>query len=851
MDGKNIHENETLQNDDESQAPSVQDASRAENAEKESTGNATAGGDEIQPPDLSADEKINAGEPVPDMAGAVKKKRKRKKEDASAAEKEPGRLQHALMQFFSDPRLKAVLPCILIALCVLAGTLFLNLGINKAFHTPGSEDVTQITEWKFVWGDTEKSIEGDFSKWLLATKSKPIKKQAGENFLRLRYTVQSSAKSTILRINADNAPCKITVDGEEIYNNHYTEASYVGGSSNIVNIEPSGDEQVIDVYLYVPFAATVSGSLSTPESTMGLMNFRDYSGIVFGTAITLVGLLLLLISIFLSLRNKHLEKLLLLGVTIACCGGTLIVNELSSKFAVLTESLFFNLKMFLGYLIVQLMILIIVECYGYWSKPLTCTMVSMFALSLLVLFIPSAIALKVLSALFLVPLLAAFALLALKIGGTIQRGIQFVKISAVAFCCVLALKLFDTVCFVFDLKSPSPYLVLFGLITFCMINFIIFYRTSIDVNVRKKERESQIEENGKTIKDITSVISQIFIQNTVNEFLVTSAQGLCSLVVSSLESEEISPDAGEIKKQEEIHYCIAVLDENKAYKEIYNHGSVQNCSYDSILKNSVEAGKRILFAKSYFDLLLSDDTSKSISCIIHFENIASALSGNLENIILTAFSNIEIAYDNLVLKNEFALSQERIFIALAETVETRSSETSQHLKCVSQITKVLCRELGMSAYECRLVSSASMVHDVGKIAISESILNKAGPLTDAEYKKVKEHVIYGYNILSKSGGDFMNAAAVIAQQHHEHIDGNGYLGLHGNEIHLFARIVAVSDVFDALMTKRCYKDDWSPEDAFRYINEGSGTQFDPEIVQAFNRCKDELVRIKQTLLVKE
>lgn len=138
-----------------------------------------------------------------------------------------------------------------------------------------------------------------------------------------------------------------------------------------------------------------------------------------------------------------------------------------------------------------------------------------------------------------------------------------------------------------------------------------------------------------------------------------------------------------------------------------------------------------------------------------------------------------------------------------------------------------------------------MMHDIGKLAIRESIVSKQGQLTDDEYAIMQDHVIYGYNMLSKSPGDFMKAAAVIAQQHHEKYDGTGYLELKGEQIHLYARIVALADVLDALLSERPYKDAWTPESAFEYIDGESGRHFDPRVVQAFDRCRDRLLAVKR------
>lgn len=141
---------------------------------------------------------------------------------------------------------------------------------------------------------------------------------------------------------------------------------------------------------------------------------------------------------------------------------------------------------------------------------------------------------------------------------------------------------------------------------------------------------------------------------------------------------------------------------------------------------------------------------------------------------------------------------------------------------------------------CEVVSGAAMLHDIGKIAIPQMITNKSGLLTETERSIMKSHTDFGYIILSAFEEEFMQAAAVIAKDHHEQYDGRGYGGLKGDEIHEYARVVTVADVFDALTTQRSYKEAWSLDAAVEYINANSGKIFDPKVVSALNGCLDEI-----------
>ena len=201
----------------------------------------------------------------------------------------------------------------------------------------------------------------------------------------------------------------------------------------------------------------------------------------------------------------------------------------------------------------------------------------------------------------------------------------------------------------------------------------------------------------------------------------------------------------------------------------------------------------------------------------------------------------------LVKKNNELYEEQQIMVSsLSELVETQSHETGQHVKRVATYTEILCRAMGLSEEETWKISVASMMHDVGKICVPREILHKPGKLTDEEFSEIKKHVDYGYQLLENAPGEIMQLAAGIAQQHHERFDGKGYQNrLEGEHINIFARCVAVADVFDALVSKRCYKKSWSPEQAREEILSQAGRQFDPQITKLFDEHFDEFLKVME------
>lgn len=219
--------------------------------------------------------------------------------------------------------------------------------------------------------------------------------------------------------------------------------------------------------------------------------------------------------------------------------------------------------------------------------------------------------------------------------------------------------------------------------------------------------------------------------------------------------------------------------------------------------------------------------------IIYFSTTTNFLDIDI-NFLKIFSTNISAVYDTIVLNKEIIDTQKEVVLTLGEVVETRSKETAYHVKRVAEISRLMAAKIGLNEDDCELIRMASPMHDVGKIGIPDAILNKPAKLTSEEYEIIKNHTIIGHDILKSSGRKILQAAAVIALQHHEWWNGEGYPHkIKGDEIHIFSRITSIVDVFDALSHKRVYKDAWSGDTVLDFIKKGSGTQFDPELVKVF------------------
>ena len=198
------------------------------------------------------------------------------------------------------------------------------------------------------------------------------------------------------------------------------------------------------------------------------------------------------------------------------------------------------------------------------------------------------------------------------------------------------------------------------------------------------------------------------------------------------------------------------------------------------------------------------------------------------------------------LHDELEDTQREIIYKLGEIGECRSSETGQHVKRVAEYSKLLAIKIGLDEKDVNRLFMSSPMHDIGKVGIPDSILNKNGKLDSSEWEVMKTHAQIGYEILRTSKREILQAAAIVSYTHHERWDGSGYpLGLKGEDIHIFGRITAIADVFDALTSERVYKKAWSLEEVLKLFNEEKGKHFDPNLIDVFMNNLDEILEIKE------
>src|SRR3989338_2128412 len=193
-----------------------------------------------------------------------------------------------------------------------------------------------------------------------------------------------------------------------------------------------------------------------------------------------------------------------------------------------------------------------------------------------------------------------------------------------------------------------------------------------------------------------------------------------------------------------------------------------------------------------------------------------------------------------------------MILRLAIAAEYKDPDTGNHILRISDYATELAKAIGLPEEETELLRYASPMHDIGKIGIPDRILQKPGKLTPGEWEIMKQHTMIGSRMFKGSKSALLHTAGIIAETHHEKFDGSGYpQGLKGEVIPLVGRIVAIVDVFDAIVSKRCYKEKYPFEKGMEYIQTLGNNYLDPRLVEVFGKIEKKVKQVFDANLVIE
>ena len=349
-----------------------------------------------------------------------------------------------------------------------------------------------------------------------------------------------------------------------------------------------------------------------------------------------------------------------------------------------------------------------------------------------------------------------------------------------------------------------------------------------------------IESSREGLEKIIDASAEMFRPQMMSNF----ASGLLEQIVSLL---ELNPDAL-LSHVSSVAAGASDMHDYRIYAAMGDFSAFTGQTLDVVTDQKLHEDVREAMARQANyragnRLTLFFRTSTGASTVIHIQGIHT-LSPVDEQLLDVFCTNISVAFDNLCLKIEVEDTQRDLLISLGEAIEMRSVETGAHVGRVSALSRLIALELDMGEETAERLALLAPMHDVGKITILDSILNKPGRFTSEEKAIMREHTVNGARILGRSPRLLFQEAAVVARSHHERFDGQGYPdGLSGKGIHPYARIVALVDVFDALVSNRVYKTAWPLEQALAYLKTERGEQFDPEVVDAFFRRLPEIRRL--------
>ncbi len=720
-------------------------------------------------------------------------------------------------------------------LLLLLGNYF---GSKWVWDAAAKKDDIHLSNWKFSWSSDRKALEEEQSSWSLATADVPIVKPFDRllevSYIRLNTGLPALKEERILELVTAGNPIKVKLDGKEIYNNHYGKAMYTGNRLNEVILPAKSAPSDLDIFVGVQNAYSFSARITTPESGLTVGFIQKTAGLVIGCTAICIGIIILLLLLF-TINYKGFAAVLWLSFLTVSQGIGVFLSQLSLYSVPVTSPVLWKIQIANLLLSAVCLAAATVSTVDGGRVPEKLILVFLSMLIPIFLLVDYRLGVWIMLGFPLVMMFTSILTL-LRLWDSLKKT-YLLMVSAAFLAGVLCL-VFDATGYFTGWGGGLVELRHSGIFVFCMVMFIVQVKRALHINIRLEERELQEQRNKQWVERAVTSCAGIFAQQSIEGFCRETVRAMKELILFDGVIENQSGTG----MQPALAISIAFYD-NGDFVEVYTENNIEKCSYNRILARAKSAGgKPVLFGEHTLDMIFY--TESGPNCILHVDRIKNRLSSNLQNTLRSTYRGIALALNSLELKENIVELQESVFINLAEIAESKQNGTGDHLKIVSEMVNILCSELNMSEHERHLVSMASMVHDIGKLAIPDTILCKNGRLTEDEFAVMQDHVIYGYNIMSKSPGVFMAAAAVIAQQHHEKYDGTGYIELKGDQIHLYARIVAIVDVFEALLSKRPYKEAWTAERACSYITSNAGAHFDPQLVRAFERCKDRLIAIK-------
>ena len=734
------------------------------------------------------------------------------------------------------PKGKKTIVLALVSIILFALTFALQ-SIYTNYLAPVGEN--EIVNWMFVTGSKNADV-ANAETYNQASKDNRIRKPIFDRYVHTVYNIDSSKDERVLSVITEYAPVKITLNDQEIYNNGYGKKKIVGNSYNEVLIPSSTQMQKLDLYIYYPFGFNLKADINPVgnSSMFDASNIADNFQVVLGLSIALLGLVLCILVFGLMFRSRDILVLVGVAVNVLVCGAAMFFKEFASHNASFSSPLFFAVTNVLTALVICLIINNFNSLVEKKNRFITVLSVFIVTLSA-VTFVPNVLVMQIGLIVSAICSLVAFIILFNEFKKT--ENLFILGSSAIRIVGIYSLLAYMFNAFGVALGAVKYSVFVFIISTvITLVTLFILYSKKIAmgnlVEYSSEKGEEYYTDLFKSVADIIIVTdNKISYENYVLNF--------CNKTYTFLTSNNMLAMANYVS------YSVGVKKDDM-FDTVYSKNAKGNVNFNSVYSVLNTQESKFSVGTTFFNMLLQSDGHDDY--IVTFENLYIPKEFNI-----TAF--IEILYQTITnslanYKNDLIEEQEinpiiyddyeAAFIKIAQIVEAKCLCTENHIRNVSKISAALAIEMGLED-KAKVLAKAAMLHDIGKIVISNDILRKPGNLTNEEINILRQHIVTGYNILSGIDGEFFAIARAVVLEHHENYDGTGYLGRRGDNINLYARIVKVADVFDALVSKRDYKEAWNYEDAINYIFEKSGSEFDPRVVAAFSRCGMDIIAIEE------
>ncbi|PKM67723.1 MAG: hypothetical protein CVU95_06505 [Firmicutes bacterium HGW-Firmicutes-2] len=334
------------------------------------------------------------------------------------------------------------------------------------------------------------------------------------------------------------------------------------------------------------------------------------------------------------------------------------------------------------------------------------------------------------------------------------------------------------------------------------------------------------DEDGISLDQIMESAKHIYMENQMYAFSSHVIKQLLSIICLGNKGEEKMMSGFVASELDSMYMITYGIGSYQIYEKLILNDVIPKNIQTFITKNSVKG--QSMYMDNRIMLFFSHAMGTENIIFIESEKSIGAWEKNLIQLFEI---NLMDEYAKLCQLNQSRLTTEKLVQTLSEVIEAKSKEMNQHVRRVASYSKLLAQGYGLDHESIKTLEVASMIHDIGKLIIPDKILNKPGKLSDEEFESVKRHAMAGYEMMKESKHDLIQTAAVIALEHHEKWNGTGYpAGLEKDATHIFGRIVALADVFDALSTDRVYKKAWPLERIVDLLKKERGEHFDPKLV---------------------